>query len=105
MTFIKPHNKKSILTVILACMVFIMIAGAGSLVFAYNRSMSFERGISAATAALQRQEAENARLKSGLLALFDTAHLAAFAELRSLVREKNPVYVAVDTQWRSVSGQ
>ncbi len=82
----------------LACMVLMMIASAGSLVFAYNRSMNLERSVNVAVVALQKQEAENATLKSSLLSLFDTAHIATFAESRSLVREKNPVYVAVGTQ-------
>ncbi|MBI2623629.1 MAG: hypothetical protein HYW65_03585 [Candidatus Liptonbacteria bacterium] len=105
MTFIKPHNKKSILTIVLVCMIFGMVAGASSLVVAYNRFINVERSVSAFASRLQQQEARNAKLKSELLTLFDAAHLTAFAESRSLIREKHPAYLTVDAQWHLASGQ
>ena len=105
MTFIKPHSKKNILTFILVCMVAVSVVGAGSLVFAYNRFVNIERGMRLAIIALQKQETENAKLKSEFLSLFDAAHLTSFAASRSLVREKNPAYLTVDTTWHFASGQ
>jgi cell division protein FtsB len=105
MTFIKPHSKKSILTLILAGMVCLLILGAGGLVFAYNRLVNIERSTALTTAALHKQEAENAKMKSELLSLFDGAHLAKFAESRSLVREKAPAYLKVESRWHFASGR
>ncbi|MCR4328523.1 MAG: hypothetical protein NUV53_03330 [Patescibacteria group bacterium] len=104
MTFIKPNNKKNILNVMLVCMVCVLVVSAIGLVFVYNRFADIDRDLRASKEEFQKLEAKNAKLRSDLLSLFDSARLATFASAYSLVREKNPAYIETDTQWQFASG-
>lgn len=90
---------------VLMGMVCLLIIGGAVLVFAYTRFIDMERGVRGMKEAVQKQEAENGRLKGELLSLFDATNLSAFAAERSLVLEKKPSYTEVDPQWHFASGQ
>ncbi len=103
MTFIKPHQQKSLITAILIGLVCLLVGGGVTLAYVYTKFNDAQENLRATKETFQKQQAQNAALKGELLSLFDAARLAAFAKGRSLVLEKNPSYEVVDEQWHFAS--
>ena len=87
----------------LALLVCGVLGSAVFLIVLYNDTVSFQHGAAQMKAEIKAAETVRAELKEKTFALFDTGHIAQFAEERHLVADRAPQYLEISTQWALAS--
>lgn len=80
---------------ILIFFVVILVSGAFSLIFLYNRSVNMEHSISAAQGELRRIQTARAEIQDKIFGLSSDTNLQKLSKERNLVKDKNPRYLEV----------
>ncbi|MBI4086067.1 MAG: hypothetical protein HY433_02400 [Candidatus Liptonbacteria bacterium] len=94
MTLIQP-SQKSFTHLILVFFIVILVSGAFSLIFLYNRSVNMEHSISAAQVELRKIQTARAEIQDKIFGLSSDANLQKLSKERNLVKDKNPRYLEV----------
>ncbi len=94
MTLIQP-NQKSFIHLILISFVIILVSGAFTLIFLYNRSVNMEHSVAVAQGELRKLQTARAEIQDKIFALSSDANIRKFSEERNLVKDKNPHYLEV----------
>lgn len=103
MTFIQPNKEKNSFNKAAAILVVCLIFAVVWLVMIYNRFVNVSHGISQAKADFQTVQAENAELKDRIIKLTDSINSGNTVAKNNLIREKNPAYFEIASQWSYVS--
>lgn len=93
MTLIKPNKHNSMFSALLILAVFLLTCASLALIISYNRLVQTNQRLASATAALAEIEATNADLKEQLVTLFSGPAIETLVRTKSLVKEKNPIYL------------
>jgi hypothetical protein len=103
MTIIKPEQSFQKLGYIIGALVLVLAIAAGSLVAMYVKVVDTEHNIGTLKESIQTTEADSASMRDKTFALLDGNTFRALAEQRSLVEDRNPRYITIESAWSRVS--
>lgn len=97
MTFTPPNRQHDILNKIMAVLIVCLVVGAFSLVTVYNSYVNMSHGLADMRAEFQTVQAENAALQKNIFNLVSSDNVKALAVGGSLVQDKNPSYLEINS--------
>jgi len=100
MTIIRPHQKFSLVDVLLFISLILLFFASLALVIIYNYVVNFENSILEKQKEIKKIETQIAESKENLFNLLSSENLKKIAEENGLIEEKNPEYVELNSnQW------
>lgn len=105
MTVIKPNKGKSFWNKLLVFSCVPLLAGIAWLVLLYNQTVNIGHGLEKASADLRKLQGQTAELQDTLFNFFDGKRIEVFAKENRLIKEKNPEYLEINSQWVFASQQ
>jgi cell division protein FtsL len=100
MTIIRPHQKFSLVDVLLFISLILLFFASLALVIIYNYVVNFENSILEKQKEIKKTETQIAESKENLFNLLSSENLKKLAEENGLIEEKNPEYVELNSnQW------
>ena len=100
MTIIRPHQKFSLVDVLLFISLILLFFASLALVIIYNYVVNFENSILEKQKEIKKTETQIAESKENLFNLLSSENLKKLAEENGLIEEKNPEYVESNSnQW------
>jgi cell division protein FtsL len=100
MTIIRPHQKFSLVDVLLFISLILLFFASLALVIIYNYVVNFENSILEKQKEIKKVETQIAESKENLFNLLSSENLKKIAEENGLIEEKNPEYVELNSnQW------
>jgi cell division protein FtsL len=100
MTIIRPHQKFSLVDVLLFISLILLFFASLALVIIYNYVVNFENSILEKQKEIKKVETQIAESKENLFNLLSSENLKKLAEENGLIEEKNPEYIELNSnQW------
>jgi hypothetical protein len=97
MTYIQPHQNNNKISFLISALTLASMGAAVWGVFLYNQLIDLRHEVSIQGKTIKQSEVENAELKNNFYQVFNAKNFESLAEEKSLVLEKKPEYVKLNS--------